>query len=176
MTTKSSAGAQKAKPGGAKKPAPSAAGKRRPLTLREELEKAAKGLSFMSESDAPFQFFTLPLWNNNEFTPEGFLSCLGISQMLIDELNLPVDRVIEERAFADFLPSADDLAAGEGVAVSDPKIVAESKRYRKLEAALKKRLRDLKVFRVGQVEIRCYLAGLDENGHIAGLVTTAVET
>jgi len=173
MTT--SAGA-KTKPGDAKKAAAGAAGKRRPLTLREELEKAAKGLSFMSESDYTFQFFTLPVWDNNAFTPEGFLSSLGISQMLIDELNLPVDRVIEERAFADFLPSADDLAGRDGVDVSDPNVVAESKRYRKLEAALKKRLRDLKVFRVGQVEIRCFLAGLDETGHIAGLVTTAVET
>lgn len=175
MTTKSNAAATSTKPGGAKKAA-SAAGKRRPLTLREELEKAAKGLSFFSESDAPFQFFTLPFWENNEFTPEGFLSCLGISQMLIDELNLPVNRVIEERDFAGFLPSAEDLAAGDGIDPSDPKVVAESKRYRRLEGALKKRLRDVKVFRVGFVEIRCYIAGLDESGHIAGVVTTAVET
>lgn len=175
MTTKSSAGAQ-TKPGGAKKPAAGAAATRRPLTLREELEKAAEGLSFSSESDYAFQFFTLPVWDNAAFTPEGFLSSLGISQMLIDELSLPIDRVIEERAFADFLPSADDLAAGEGVDTSDPTIVAESNRYRQLEAALRKQLRDLKVFRVGQVEIRCFIAGLDENGHIAGLVTTAVET
>lgn len=171
MTTRSS-GANKAEPGGAKKAAPRAA----LLTLREELEKAAKGLSFMSESDYAFQFFTLPVWDNDGFTPEGFLSCLGISQMLIDELNLPVDRLIEERAFADFLPTADDLAARDGIDASDPEVVAESNRYRELEAALRKRLRDLKVFRVGQVAIRCYLAGLDENGHIAGVVTTAIET
>jgi hypothetical protein len=172
MTTKSSAVANKAGPGGAKEPGPRAT----PLTLREEIEQAAKGLSFLSESDYAFQFFTLPLWDNTDFTPEGFLSCLGISQMLIDELNLPVDRVIEERTFADFLPTTDDLAARNGTDASDPEVVAESKGYRELEAALRKRLRDLKVFRVGQVEIRCYLAGLDENGHIAGVVTTAVET
>ena len=84
-----------------------------------------------------------------------------MSQQFIDEINLPIDRLIEERRLDGFFPTDDD---------------AESKRFRKLEAASGKRLRGVKVLRVGQVEIRCYIAGLDEHGDIAGLVTTAIET
>jgi hypothetical protein len=175
MTTRSSSGANKSERSGSNKTR-SGDGKARPLTLGEELEKAAEGLLYKSESDYPFKFFTLPAEGDDDLTPQGFLSRIGLSQQLIDELNLPLDRLIEERAFDGFLPSADDLADAHGTDTSDPAVAAKSKRYRKLEAALRKRLRGLKVFRVGQVEIRCYVAGLDERGYIAGLVTTAIET
>lgn len=145
-------------------------------SLREELEKAADGLNYTSESFNPFQFFTLPAEGENDLTPEGFLNRLGISQAVIDEFNLPVERLIEERRLESFLPSAEDLAAGDGVEASDPEVAAEAKKYRELESLLKKRLRGLKVFCVGQVEIRCYLVGLDERGNLAGLVTLAIET
>jgi len=175
MTTRSSSGANKSENNSSKK-AGSGARKGRPLTLGEELETAAKGLRHQSEADCPFQFFTLPAEGDDDLTPQGFLIRLGLSQQLIDELNLPLDRLVEERAFDNFFPSADDLANYYGTDTSDPEVAAESKRYRKLEATLRKRLRGLKVLRVGQVEIRCYVAGLDEHGYIAGLVTTAVET
>ena len=175
MTTRSSSSTNKSKRSGSKK-AGSGARKGRPLTLCEALEKAAKGLRYTSESDYPYQFFTLPAEGDDDLTPQGFLNRIGLSQELIDELNLPLERLVEERAFDDFFPSADDLAGYHGTDTSDPEVVAESKRYRKLEAVLRKRLRGVKVLRVGQVEIRCYVAGLDARGYIAGLVTTAVET
>ena len=145
-------------------------------TLREELEKAADGLDYASESFNPFQFFTLPAEGENDLTPEGFLSHLGISQAVIDEFNLPVERLIEERPLENFFPSAGDLADRDGKETSDPEVMAQAKKYRELEASLKKRLRGLKALCVGQVEIRCYLVGLDERGYLAGLVTLAVET
>jgi Nuclease A inhibitor-like protein len=129
--------------------------------LHEELEKAAAGLSYSSESDYPFRFFTLPAESEKDLTPEGFLNRIGVSQQFIDEINLPIDRLIQERTLDGFLPTDDN---------------EESTRFRKLEAVLRKRLRGVKVFRVGQVEIRCYIAGLDEHGYIAGLVTTSIET
>ena len=175
MATRSSSGANKSERYGSKK-AGSGARKGRTLTLSEKLEKAAKDLYYSSEADYPFKFFTLPAEGDDDLTPQGFLIRLGLSQQLIDELNLPLDRVVEERPFDDFFPSAEDLATYYGSDTSDPKVAAESKRYRELEATLRKRLRGLKVLRVGQVEIRCYVAGLDKRGYIAGLVTTAIET
>jgi Nuclease A inhibitor-like protein len=144
--------------------------------LREELEKAAAGLNYSSESDYPFRFFTLPAEDETDLTPQGFLNRIGVSQQFIDEVNLPIDRLVEERTLDGFFPTDDDLADYHGTDASDPKIVSESKRFRELEAVLRKRLRGVKVLRVGQVEIRCYIAGLDEHGDIAGLVTTAIET
>jgi Nuclease A inhibitor-like protein len=175
MATRRGSGASKSVSGGSKK-AGARAPKARPSTLGEELEEAAKDLRHQSESDYPYQFFTLPAEGEADLNPQGFLIRLGLSQQLIDELNLPLDRVVEERAFDGFFPGADELADHYGADASAPEVAAESKRYRKLEATLKKRLRGLKVLRVGQVEIRCYVAGLDERGYIAGLVTTAIET
>ena len=146
------------------------------ISLRDELEKAAVGLRYTSESDYPFRFFTLPAEDETDLTLQGFLIRIGVSQQFIDEVNLPIARLVEERTFDDFFPTDDDLARHYGTDVTAPEVVAESKRFRKLEAVLRKRLRGVKVFRVGQVEIRCYIAGLDEHGDIAGLVTTAVET
>ena len=155
----------------------SSTSKRRRLpALRGELERAAADLSHTSESDYPFRFFSLPAEGESDLTPQGFFIRLGFSQQLIDDFNVPVDKWVEERKLDDFFPNADDLASYYGSDPSDPKVVSESKRFQILEAVLRKRLRDVKVLRVGQVEIRCYIAGLDEHGDIAGLITTAVET
>jgi hypothetical protein len=146
-----------------------------PLSLRDELEEAAAGLSHYSESDYPYQFFTLPSAGESDLTAEGFIMRLGISQQFIDEFSVPVDKLIEERALDDFLQT-EDWAAPSGDDQSGPESAAEFARTRRLKEVLKKRLRGVKVFRVGQVDIRCYIAGLDEQNNIVGLVTTAIET
>ena len=151
-------------------------------TLREELERAVSGLTHTSESDRPYGFFTLPAAEHDKFiteqplTPEVFLIRLGISQQSIDELELPVAKLIEEVALEQFLPNVEDLAGWAGTGTDDPKVVAENKRWRKLEALLRKRLRGVKVFRVGEVEIRCYIAGYHRKGEVAGLATVSIET
>jgi len=43
-------------------------------SLGEELENAATGLRYLSESDYPFQFFALPAKSENNLTPQGFLN------------------------------------------------------------------------------------------------------
>ncbi|MEJ7718866.1 MAG: nuclease A inhibitor family protein [Thermoleophilaceae bacterium] len=49
-------------------------------------------------------------------------------------------------------------------------------RYEQLKTALRTTLADVRVFRVGAVEVRCYIVGRTPNNSLAGLVTTAVET
>jgi len=41
---------------------------------------------------------------------------------------------------------------------------------------LSTRLRDARVYRLGKIEIQCYIAGLDGDGNLAGLKTVAIET
>lgn len=142
-----------------------------PRSLRDELEEAADGLSYQSESYRPYQFFTLPAEGEGDLTPEGFIIRLGISQQFIDEFNVPVDKLVEERALDDFLQT-EDWAVDQ----SDPEAVSELARIRRLKEVLRKRLRGVTVFRVGRIDIRCYIAGLDEQNNLAGLVTTAIET
>jgi hypothetical protein len=150
--------------------------RKRWVVTREQLERAAAGLLYSSESDYPLQFFSLPGAGEGDLTPEGFLIRLGVSQQFVDEFNVPIDRLVEERPLDGFFPSAADLADFYGTDPDDPKVVAESKRFRRLEAVLRKRLKGVRVLRVGYVEIRCYIVGRTADGDLAGLVTTAIET
>lgn len=49
-------------------------------------------------------------------------------------------------------------------------------RYEELVRVLSTRLRDVKVYRIGKIEVDCYVVGLDARGNLAGLKTVAVET
>ena len=49
-------------------------------------------------------------------------------------------------------------------------------RYEDLVRVLSTRLRDVKVCRIGKIEVVCYAAGLDARGNLAGLKTVAIET
>src|SRR5215467_11430242 len=69
------------------------------ISLRDELEKAAAGLRYTSESDYPFRFFTLPAEDETDVARRGFLIGIGVSQQFIDEVNLTIDRLVEERTF-----------------------------------------------------------------------------
>jgi len=52
----------------------------------------------------------------------------------------------------------------------------EVRKFRQLVLALKKTLKDLKVFKVGKVEADVYIVGRTESGDWAGLKTKVVET
>ena len=147
--------------------------------LCDELEKASAGLLHVSESDYPYQFFSLQHHglheDSDQLTALEFLACIGLSEELLNDLDIPAGQLVEERSFAGFFPSLDDLA-NSGADIKDPKVIAEAKRYRNLEKLLTRRLKTVKVFRVGRVEVRCYIAGFLSEGNIAGLVTTAIET
>src|SRR5262249_37819770 len=80
----------------------SASAPRGHISLRDELEKAAAGLRYTSESDYPFRVFTLPAEDETDLTPQGFLIRMGVSQQFIDEVNLPIDRLVEVQAFDHF--------------------------------------------------------------------------
>jgi hypothetical protein len=145
-----------------------------------QLEKAAAGLTHTSESDYPYRFFSLipsgTPSDDGKVSVVAFLSSIGLSQELIHEFKIPIGEWIEERPFDNFLPSVQDIAGYYGLEINNKKVVTQSRRYRNLEKVILKRLRDVKVFRVGRVDIRCYIAGFTKQGNIAGLVTTSIET
>ncbi len=149
--------------------------------LCHELENAVAGLTYnFSEADYPYQFFALQQRSlhqeNDKLTAQEFLACVGLSEELMNNLNIPADKIIEERAFSAFFPTINDIAAFYGKPVTAAKVKAESKQYRNLEKLLVKRFCDVKVFRVGAVDIRCYICGFIKGGNIAGLMTICIET
>lgn len=127
--------------------------------ILQKLEQATSGLFFMSEADYPFEIVN---WGGmNEITSD------YLRRQAREETNAPVRVVTPEKFFA--------------VAVSEPKWKSEqelitARRYQALLRLLKENLDDLKVYRVGEINIAVYILGRTVTGSLVGLSTRVVET
>jgi hypothetical protein len=110
------------------------------------LTKAAQGLLYPSETDAPFEPF---VWESG---PNTVASMQRLSGQAADD---PCRTVSLE----DFLGD-----------------LAEEKEFAELQAVLQKTLTGIKVYRCGTVSPTYYVVGADASGRLAGLKTHAVET
>lgn len=126
---------------------------------RERLEQAAEGLLFLSETDAPFEYVELP-GITGEMTAEVVASA-------VDAAGAPV----ETRSLDDFLAGHIERADP-----ADAVGQANVPRFRALKAVLAETLSGVRVFRVGEVDLRYYVLGRTKEGGVAGLVTRALET
>jgi hypothetical protein len=129
-------------------------------TLRAELTTAAEGLRYVSEADHPFDFVSYPNAPADALTPQRVAEIVG-------KPGAPVEEVPLERFFAGMIESADPADAATQALVP---------RFRALRELLRRRMPDVRVFRVGQVEMECYLLGTVQSGGVAGLHTQALET
>ena len=127
--------------------------------LIEELKRLTAGLLFMSESDYPFEIIH----------KEGSIE---ISPQFLRELSeQPGDSSVEVNSIDDFFR----------VAVSEPdwkgeQELALAKRYQALLRLLKENLGDVKVYRVGRINIAVYIIGRSMAGNWLGISTRVVET
>jgi hypothetical protein len=130
--------------------------------IRERLEQAAEGLTYTSESDEPFEAFELP--GGGAGWPYGV-------EEFARRIGAPAGAPAEERSltrfFAPHIENTDPY---------DTQTQALRPRYEALRALLAGSLREVRVFRVGRVEIDCYAVGDDGAGNLVGLRTVAVET
>jgi nuclease A inhibitor-like protein len=130
--------------------------------LRRELERAAEGLVYTSESDRPFEWFELA--GGAAGWPYG-------AGEFARKIGAPADAPLEERTldrfFKPHIESTDPY---------DTRAQEIRPRYEALKTLLAARLRDVRVFRVGRIAIDCYAVGDDGRGNLAGLRTVAVET
>ncbi len=128
--------------------------------LRDRLERAAAGLVYTSESDRPFEFFFLP----GVPEPPG-------AQAFARMLDADADERVEERSLDDFFARHTET--------SDPWDVEAQRirpRYEELRELLRSTLRGVTVYRIGRIEVACYVVGGDGRGNLAGLRTAAIET
>jgi hypothetical protein len=116
--------------------------------LRRRLEGAAAGLVYLSEGEAPFAYVEP---TEAELHPDG---------ARVEEVSL-------DRFFAGHIEESDP---------NDPVAQAHVERFRALKQALRESLEDVRVLRVGEVEIRCFIVGRTASGDLAGLATTAWES
>jgi hypothetical protein len=124
-----------------------------------ELKRLSEGLLFISEADYPFEIFY------------GEASAQISTQSLPGFAGLPADSPVEAATVDDFFKAA--------VSEPDWKVeqeLAVARRYQALLRFLKERLDDVKVYRVGRVNIAVYIIGRTEAGNWLGLSTRVVET
>jgi hypothetical protein len=129
--------------------------------LRAELERASSDLVYSSQSDRPFEFFSIPYPGRNT-TP-----CAADFARLVHSRH---GARAEDRSLVDFF--------ARHTATSDPYDSAAQRirpRYEALMRTITTRLRGVRVYRIGTIEVECYVAGLDSFGNIVGLKTVAVE-
>jgi hypothetical protein len=130
-------------------------------TLRERLEREAEGLTYTSESDRPFEFFLLPGAGDRPPGVEAFARLVGA------EAGTP----LEERDLDEFF-----LRHAETSDPYDTEAQRIRPRYERLRETLRNELRWTTVYRIGRIEVQCYVVGGDGRGNLAGLRTVAVET
>ena len=127
--------------------------------LIEELEEATRGLSFMSESDYPFEVFR---WEGvASLTPEFLRGLTG------HDPAAPVETL----SAAEFFRVAAAEPSWKGGAE-----LAAARRFQALLRLLEENLSDLRVFRVGTINMPVYVVGRGPSGGLIGLSTRVVET
>jgi hypothetical protein len=129
--------------------------------LRARLERAAEGLTYGSEADYPFEFFAIPGAGDRPPGVDAFARLVGA----------PADAPRGERDVLDFF--ARHAERSDPV---DARAQALRPRYEALRDALNTGLRWTTVYRLGSVEVQCYVVGGDGRGNLVGLKTVAVET
>ena len=125
----------------------------------EELQKATEGLLFMSESDYPFE--TICWQELTELSPA----------FLRNQAGLAVDAPLETISLDDFF----QVAASDAEWRS-PESRQAAVKYRNLIAFLKENLDNVKVYKLGRVNMPVYIVGQSKAGNWLGLSTRVVET
>ena len=131
--------------------------------LPAKLKEASDGLLYTSETDAPFEPF---VWQREDKPPIDFTS----SNVLKFAGSQP-DVKIEEKTLDDFFARLTEIQDW-----YEDEEKAGVEKFVKLKEMLAANLKNIKVFRVGTVQIDIYIAGIDADGNLAGLKTKAVET
>lgn len=127
--------------------------------LAEQIKKAATGLYYTSETDAEISPFA------------GEKAEAVTREEILNQTNNSINTLVEERDFAGFFARLTEIQDWFG-----DEEIATAQKFVRLKEILEKNLRDLKVFKVGKIQLKVYVIGLDTENNLAGIMTEAVET
>lgn len=127
--------------------------------LKEKIKTACEGLFYISESDAEISLFV------------GTVAKAVTKEVLLSQTENTPDAPIEERSFEESFARLTKLEDWFG---DEEKQTAQ--KFAELSDLLKTNLKDLKVFKVGKIELDVYAVGLDAESNLTGIKTKAVET
>lgn len=127
--------------------------------LLEQIKNTSEGLYYISETDA-------------EITPfAGSLAESVSKEEILRQTKNAFDTPIEERNFAEIFKRLTKIQDWYG-----EEETAAAAKFAALKELLEKNLKDLKVFKIGTVELDVYFVGLNAEGVLMGIKTKAVET
>lgn len=129
--------------------------------LLDKLKQASDGLLFMSESEYPFEVL---FWECEE-------KQVVDTKFILSKLDKAPDtkvEFVELESFFDVATTEEDWHSSE-----DKEIVHK---YQNLVKVIKECLSDIKVVRLGDIDIDVYIIGKASSGGLAGLCTKVVET
>jgi hypothetical protein len=124
------------------------------------LQQAAAGLTYPSETDAPWVAFAWP-------TAQGEPTAAGVLKLGRPRSKAPVVEQSVDEFFAPLVQEQPWYGEEEK---------ADAAKYQALLEAVKRLLTNPKVFKVGSRKLTVYVVGQAKEGGWAGLKTTAVET
>lgn len=127
--------------------------------LAEKIKNAAEELYYISETDAIIEVF------------EGKRAEAVTKEEVLSQTNNSSDKPVVEKEFGDFFAHLTEIQDWFG---DEEKATAQ--KFAFLKDLLEKNLRDLKVFKVGKIQLDIYVVGLDAENILLGIKTKAVET
>jgi len=127
--------------------------------LAKQIKKTAEGLYYISETDAEI----LPFVGKKAGTVT--------SEEVLKQIEGAVDTPVEERDFIGFFARLTEMQDWFG---DEEKATAE--KFAELKDLLEKNLSNLKVFKIGNINLDIYIVGLNSDNILMGIKTKAVET
>jgi hypothetical protein len=125
----------------------------------EEINKAAEGLYYISETDARILPFI------------GGQTEAVTREEILEQTKSAIDSPVEERDFVEFFARLTEIQDWFG---DEEKETAQ--KFMRLKELLEKSLKELKVFKIGKIQLDVYIVGLNNKGELTGIKTKAVET
>jgi len=127
--------------------------------LAGQIKKAAEGLYYISETDAEISLFV------------GEQTEAMTKETVLSQTKNAADAPVEERGFAELFARMTEIQDWFG---DEEKETAQ--KFVRLKELLESNLRDLKVFKIGKIQLDVYVVGLDAENKLTGIKTKAVET
>lgn len=125
----------------------------------ERVKKIVKGLYYISETDAKI----LPFFGEKTDSVS--------KENLLSQICKAVNSKVEERNFEDFFSHLIEVQEWFGEEEKE-----SVQKFSQLKELLQENLKDLKVFRIGEIELDIYVVGLDSENLLTGIKTKSVET
>lgn len=127
--------------------------------LLEQLESLTEDLFYTSETDAAIKAFI--------GGKAGSVTPAEILKQTKTALNAPTI----EMGFTEFFSNLTEMQDWFGEEETEL-----ARKFNALKKFLEQNLKDLKVFKIGKIELEIYVVGLDSENIVAGIKTKAVET